>query len=396
MNVKKIYGEVNTPPFLRKLVLDVVPSAFWTTSQRVLEPCCGDGGFVQDIIQRFMDGLATPKDETKRYKWIVENCIYWGDINPTNVKLVRKKVDPKKQYKLLSFTGDSLTEFPEWETFDAVITNPPYQMPTGLRKGGWGNKTLWDKFVDQTLDVWLKPAGYFLCIHPSKWRKPENPLWLKLRDKIQFLSIHDEKDGQETFHCATRYDWYMMQNQPSLTPALVFDERGESHMLDLKQWPFLPNAELDLFSPEAKLFDFTQTNTFDVIFDRSLFGTDKKHISFEKGQSHPHPVIHSMNRKGITYVYSTKKDTKHFRPKVVLSTGRYPYPYLDAKGKYGMSQIAFGLPVKSTKEGEQIVAGLNHPLMKQMFLVSKWCSFYVDYRLFRYLRRDFYAALPKY
>ena len=169
MDVKKVFGEVNTPPELREVTLDTLPSSFWKTPKRVLEPCCGSGGYVEDIIDRFMTGLTKPKSKNARYKLIVETCLVWGDINPDNVELVTKKIDPKHQYKLQSYVGDAL--YKDFTPFDAVITNPPYQMPTSLRKGGWGNKTLWDRFVVKTLDEWLSVHRFPVNINSmeGKW-----------------------------------------------------------------------------------------------------------------------------------------------------------------------------------------------------------------------------------
>jgi type I restriction-modification system DNA methylase subunit len=42
---------------------------------------------------------------------------------------------------------------PQLEGFDAVIGNPPYQNIT--KNKGTGN-ILWDKFVEKSLNIWLK------------------------------------------------------------------------------------------------------------------------------------------------------------------------------------------------------------------------------------------------
>lgn len=58
-------------------MLDKIPEEFWTKKQKVFEPCSGKGGFLIDIVDRFMNGLKdTIPDEKDRYKTIVENvCI---------------------------------------------------------------------------------------------------------------------------------------------------------------------------------------------------------------------------------------------------------------------------------------------------------------------------------
>lgn len=78
-NVVKEFGEVNTPYVLRQDMLDRLPVDFWKQPRRVLEPCCGKGGFVLDIVERFLEqGIPLPT--------VLQECLYWGDLNPTNVE----------------------------------------------------------------------------------------------------------------------------------------------------------------------------------------------------------------------------------------------------------------------------------------------------------------------
>ena len=50
-------------------MLDKMPQEFWTKENTVFEPCFGKGGFVIDIIDRFMNGLKDKYPEkNKRYK----------------------------------------------------------------------------------------------------------------------------------------------------------------------------------------------------------------------------------------------------------------------------------------------------------------------------------------
>ena len=69
---KKANAEVSTPFHLRQEMLDKIPLEFWTDIKKVFEPCSGKGGFVIDIIDRFMIGLKDLiPDEKLRYKTIV-------------------------------------------------------------------------------------------------------------------------------------------------------------------------------------------------------------------------------------------------------------------------------------------------------------------------------------
>ena len=78
---KRTNAEVSTPHQLRQEMLDRIPLEFWSKPHRVFEPCCGKGGFLIDIIDRFMTGLRDEyRGEKDRYKVIVEKCLYWSDI----------------------------------------------------------------------------------------------------------------------------------------------------------------------------------------------------------------------------------------------------------------------------------------------------------------------------
>ena len=129
---KKQNAEVSTPYKLRKEMLDKMPIEFWSNKNvKVFEPCCGKGGFVLDIVNRFNDGLKdTISDDKKRYKWIVEECVYFSDINPTNIFITKLLIDPYNEYKLNYNEGNTLEldikEKWDIEGFDAVIGNPPY------------------------------------------------------------------------------------------------------------------------------------------------------------------------------------------------------------------------------------------------------------------------------
>lgn len=115
MDVKKIFGEVNTPPELRTLVLDTFPVSFWEQPRNVLEPCCGNGGFIMDIVSRFEKHLKPSRSR----QWILENCLYWGDINPDNVSLVTELLQRETTCKYNKFVGDSLIDLPKtWPIFE--------------------------------------------------------------------------------------------------------------------------------------------------------------------------------------------------------------------------------------------------------------------------------------
>ena len=108
-NERKNNAEFSTPYELRNEMLDKIPKDFWTTPKKVFEPCCGKGGFVIDVIRRFMDGLKEYEpNEEFRYKLIVEKCLYFADINRRNVELCCSMINPDGKYELNYHIGNTL------------------------------------------------------------------------------------------------------------------------------------------------------------------------------------------------------------------------------------------------------------------------------------------------
>ena len=231
---KKSNAEVSTPFKLRQEMLYKIPIDFWKTTHTVFEPCSGKGGFIVDIIDRFMIGLEEViPDEKERYRTIVEECLYFSDINSTNIFICKLLIDPYNEYKLNYNEGDTLKldikEKWDIDGFDSVIGNPPYNSSGGT---GTGN-TIWQNFTKVSLNKLLQNNGYLLYVHPPGWRKPNTERGkfyglyklMTQENQMLYLSIHGIKDGKKTFNCGTRYDWYIIQHTSKYTTTIVNDEK---------------------------------------------------------------------------------------------------------------------------------------------------------------------------
>jgi hypothetical protein len=186
---KNSNAEVSTPYALRKEMLDSVSESFWKSLQTVFEPCAGKGGFLIDIIDRFMNGLKDSiPDEKVRYKTIVEKCVYFSDINPTNIFICKLLVDPYNQYKLNYHEGSTieLDIQQKWNLihFAATIGNPPYNEDP--------NKTN-NPHMKPIYQDWIykfsKLSDILLFITPSKWFSSEDKQLVELRNYMKECNI---------------------------------------------------------------------------------------------------------------------------------------------------------------------------------------------------------------
>ncbi|GBQ90716.1 hypothetical protein [Gluconobacter albidus] len=80
-------GEVYTPADIINKMLDMSKPEDWSNPDiTMLEPSCGNGRFVIEMIKRFMDGLEQIiPNESERFKHILENQVYAGDIQMDSV-----------------------------------------------------------------------------------------------------------------------------------------------------------------------------------------------------------------------------------------------------------------------------------------------------------------------
>ena len=337
---KKKNAEVSTPHALRQEMLDKIPVEFWATPKKVFEPCSGKGGFVIDIVDRFMVGLSNLiTDEKERYRVIVEECLYFSDINPTNIYICSLLLDPRGEYKLNVNEGNTLELDikSKWNIagFDAVIGNPPYNDNSGNKGKG---HSLWIEFVKKSLNMWLIPNGYLVYVHPAVWRQIEHPCLNMIKNKqLLYLEIHNVEDGQKIFRCATRYDWYILHNTQCNNSTIIKDESGKISNIDLREWSFIPNMLFD----ELNIL-INDINKLDVWRYRSLYGTEnKKLVSKIKDDKFIYPLVYTINKKNVLSLRYTNNNTKgQFNmSKFIFSNGAGFY--CDYDGKYGLTEWAY-------------------------------------------------------
>jgi hypothetical protein len=395
---KKSNAEVSTPFKLRQEMLDKIPVEFWKSRKKVFEPCSGKGGFIVDIIDRFMNGLEENiPDDNLRYKTIVEECLYFSDINPTNIFVCKLLVDPYNDYLLNYNEGNTLDldikEKWDIEGFDAVIGNPPYNSSGNT---GTGN-TIWQDFTKVSLNKLLKNNGYLLYVHPPGWRKPNTErgkfygLYKLMTQENQmiYLSIHGIKDGKQTFNCGTRYDWYIIQHKSKYTTTIVNDEKNNKIVIDMNKFDWLPNYNID--SVKNILAEENEEKC-NIIYDRTSYGADKKdRVSKTKTVEFKYTCIHSTPKSGIRYMYSKVNDRGHFGvSKVIFGESGIYKPVIDMEGKYGMTHGAMAIQVDNLEEATNICKVIENDKFGKIIKSCLFSSFRIDWNIFKDLKKDFW------
>lgn len=385
----KQLGEVFTPVTLIEEILSKFPKDIWTNpSLTWLDVAAGIGPFGYCIYQRLMIGLSTTfPDRMERERHILENMIYFIDIRERNVNLL-KEIFQGHIYKLNIYQDDFIT-WNEDMKFDCIVSNPPYNDGSGNKGRG---HTLWTKFVEKSLKKHLKSMGFMSYINPSLWRQPNHPLQKILKEKqILYLEIHSEKDGNTTFKCNTRYDWYVLQNCEYRDKTHIKTQIGEDVYVDLREWDFIPNYHYDLLSQLTK-----GDKKVEIMKSRSNYGTDKKWTSKEYDDTYKYPIVNSINRKNIpTLIYSSINTRGMFGiPKVIFAGGATGF-IVDSDGRYGLSEWATGI-VDGIENLENIKKCLESSLFKEIKFATSVSKAEINSKVLFNFRKDFWKILLEY
>jgi hypothetical protein len=396
------FGEVFTPPDLIGELLDALPSKVWKNPHHTwLDPAAGFGNFHIFVYERLMRGLrrAFPSP-LHRKRHILTKMLFFVEINPNNVVLAKRIFGPSANI----CCADFLQEPDKWSTafrgrqqFDVVLGNPPFQRSKKeTHKGAAGqNAALWPLFIKDILENRISASsagGYLAFITPALWRRPEAALYslMTRENHLIFLHIYGKQAGLDRFHAETRFDLFVIQKEDGKKTfskdlgksCTIIDETEKTHHYqDLGKWPFLPNRSFDLI--ESRLLSEPRESA--IIYDSSTY--DARHLSTKKTAKYRYPVVHTITKKGgLGIRWAEYRDSAMFGvPKVLLNFNEQQYPYNDFLGKYGMSQLTFGVPIKTKKEGDEMIRKITSPDFKEILKATKWSAFQTDYRMFKYL-----------
>lgn len=136
-------GEVFTPFKRIEQMLNYFPDKVWSDHTKTwFDNCAGLGNFHCVVLERLMVGLKEwQPDNKKRYKHIVENQLFFIEMNSESCKLIEKYFNPNNLYRLNIKCGDSMKvsfasernaskffnlEYTNSRPLNNGIMNPPY------------------------------------------------------------------------------------------------------------------------------------------------------------------------------------------------------------------------------------------------------------------------------
>lgn len=402
---RKKHGEILTPfkelagPMIK--LVEKYDVDFWKNkNHKVLDSSAGYGTFLILAAYKFMVGLKDElPDEEERFKWIVENCLYYGELQARSVFSWLVAIDPYDEYKTNTYWGSFLTDdFDKhmkevWvvEKFDLIIQNPPYQM----RKEGFKKtQPMWHLFVQKSLTL-LKEGGYMIMVHPGSWRDIDGSFkdiqnLLKSRQML-YLEIHSRSDGFETFGVGTRYEFYILKNRKNDgTQTIIKGQNGETIKIDISSLEFIPNGMFEeIFSCIAQ----KNEEKVNVLHSYSAYETRKNYMSKEKSTDFKYPCVYTVSKNGnINLYWSISNNRGHFGiPKMIWSNGESMYAgsFVDILGDYGLTQFSYAI-IDDKNNLENIKIAFDSDMFRNMMRNCEVSTNSINKKIVSSLKKDFW------
>ncbi len=391
----KNFGNVSTPCEIINELFNNIPDKYWEVERKVYDPCCGKGTFLLKVIDKMMIHLKKNfnSDEDK-YKYIIENCIYYADLDYLNIFitniLLRKN---SKNIKLNFYCGNSIhlnhLQNPNWNIqskFDFVCMNPPFTDGSGARGA---NHKLWDHFVKKALHELLVPCGILMVIHPSGWRHVNGICGDYIKEhQMVYLKIFNDRHGKKLFNCNVRFDTHITLNTPNERPTKIIDEDGRIVHMNIKDKVFIPNKNIEyIYSLVADTSKGDKC--LDVLYERSLYGTDKKHMNKTKTDVFKYPCVYSVKtNEEMKFFYSNEMKGHFGIPKLIFGSGATGF-YIDRKGEYGLTNYAKAIVVKP-----EDLDKLYHYIKSDRFNILKESLYItmneINYQVLKLFKNDFW------
>ena len=370
-------AEIPTLFKLREESLNKIPNDFWKTPKKIIEPSCGKGGYIVDIIDKFMIGLKDViPDEKERYKTIVEECIYFSDINPTNIFICKLLIDPDNEYKLNYNEGNTMElditkTTKNWkgiDKFDLHVCNPPYEdNSSGKRKAL--NHNLWSEFLNWSYDR-LNENGLLLYITPTSWMSPTSKNKdIFYKNHILYLNVNECK---KYFNVGSTFSYYVIKKTNIIGDTEVvckYSKKIYKSFCNLNGMEYLPNFITNETINIIKKFMNNELPKVSFGRQTKYHSSSKKHLFGDKNDVYKYEFKHTIKSSK----FCKEKHPEQDNNKILLNLSGNLNPIYD-NGKYGFTEAQMYL----LTDKKEYVNILNSKLYKFVFAICKWSGFNIE------------------
>lgn len=381
--------------------LNWINDEWFTKPKKVGEITCGKGNFVLGLFEKFYKGLQDYEpDPLKRCILIIQECIYFADIEWSNVFITRSL--------LISIAVDMMPKDTDWDIlidlyeikcneyvgntlelnckdvwgidhFDAFVGNPPYQERNKNGKSKHGKSNLWTKFIEYSFKN-LKPNGLLLYITPSSWMGGTVGCYKNMIKK-QIVNLNVNECKKYFPKIGSTFSYYLIENKDIYKSTKVIckydDKIYKNEIMLSKEIKILPQLlTREMISIMNKVCIWSQDKLFirkDILSDNTTWRSEN--VSSEKNDICKYPFlayIQTDGNKDIQYC-KNKMVTQDYK-KVMLFRHGYLNPTYD-DGENGVGNNIHYAKVENKNEGERLLGLFKSDLYNFIFSICKTSQF---------------------
>ncbi|MHA1540554.1 MAG: Eco57I restriction-modification methylase domain-containing protein [Alphaproteobacteria bacterium] len=343
-------NDICTPIECVKEMVDSIPASFWKKKDlKVFDSCCGNGNFHAYI----------------NMKTNLKN-LYFNEINEKRISNVKKYFGDK-----INITNKDFLTFEEKETYDLVVSNPPYaKFTNGIRASK--NHNLSRDFIKKALKI-TKKGGYILFIVPNNWMSfSDRNVLPKELSKYQF--IHLDINGAKKWFpkVGSSFTWFLLHKVPNKNPFKVNNNyilKDEQIVKIDKEINFIPlylnNLTMNIINKVVN----SQTPKYKIETTSFLHKTTKKDfIRKEKNSKYKYKLIHTPSQT----VWSSIPHKYQDGYKVFLSLTNQYGTFID---NCGMTQSVAFVRCENLKKAKKIQKELENPIYKFTNNITRYGNF---------------------
>ena len=363
---------------VNEMVSKLPDTLFLSDSTTFLDPSMASGQYVAAIEQRLRKHGHSDENIKSRVFGVEKNMLRVNYAIKKNKLVGTYSVDKNDVPSILICNMK----------FDCIVGNPPYQRKVGPTK----SEPIWQLFVENSIKT-LVDGGYLCFVHPSGWRNVDGRFNdtknLIVSKDVEYLEIHDEKDGMNTFGAMTRYDWYVLKNSPSSKKTSVKFQDGSTKIIDLNALSFIPNGSYDKI---VSLLAKNEEDQIEIIHSYSEYETRKDFINKEKTGKFKYPVFYCINQGDNSTIFYSSEKKGHFGiSKFIWSNGYIPSfgCVVDPNGEYGMTQFCYAI-VDEPKNLDNIKKAFDSKAFRDLMFDCKMSENSLNRKVLALFRKDFY------
>lgn len=343
-------NDICTPLDCVKEMVDTIPSELWARKNlKIFDSCCGNGNFHAYILKK-----------------TDINNLFFNEINERRVENVKRIFGDDINVTELDFLS-----FEDRESYDLVVSNPPYAKFTDDKRTA-KNHNMSRDFILKALNI-TKPNGYILFIVPNNWMSYADRNRLPdILSRHQFIHLNINGAKKWFPKVGSSFTWFILKKTENKHPFTVdnnYTIKDRQEVKLDKGARFIPLYYSDIVRSIIAKTTNAGNAKYKIETSSILHKYTKKDLlSTQENDVYRHKVIHTPSQT----VWSKVPHKYQNGWKIFISLTNQYQTFID---NCGMTQSIAFIRCESKAQAERIQRELNSPIYHFLNNITRYGNF---------------------